>query len=448
MTMNRKIIYLSLIAAVSGFLFGYDTAVISGADKPIQTQWQLSDLFHGVVIMSSALWGTVLGAMFGNKPLDIFGRKKSLIGIGILYFISAVGSGLAWGPWSFAIFRFIGGLGVGASSVAAPTYISEISPAKDRGKLVALYQFLIVFGILIAFMVNFYLSKANLGDNTWRYMISAEAIPAFVFLILVFSIPESPRWLAVVKNDIQAAKKIILSIDRNVDVEEAFHFMKQSESINNKKDSIFRNAYIKPVLLAFFLAFFNQASGINFIIYYAPRIFEETGLNTTSSHIATMGIGIVNLFFTMLGLTLIDRFGRKFLMIIGSLGYIISLALVSRAFYTESYAGVEYLIFLFIASHAIGQGAVIWVYIAEIFPDKLRAKGQAFGTAVHWVGASIITLLMPYVLKKFSGGPLFAFFCIMMIGQLIWVLKYMLETKGKKLEEIENVLIKNNFKNL
>jgi MFS transporter, SP family, arabinose:H+ symporter len=439
--MTKKIVYLVVIAALSGFLFGFDTAVISGADKQIQSLWNLSPLFHGLVIMSSALWGTVVGAMFGDRPLDKYGRKPTLIFIGVLYLFSAIGAAIAWGPFSFAFFRFIGGVGVGASSVAAPTYISEIAPAKDRGKLVALYQFLIVFGILISYLSNYFFDQAGLGENTWRYMMGSVAIPSLIFLLLIFSIPESPRWLVVIKNDLESARKIISSIDPTQDSDKIISEMK-NDSQSNVQESIFQSKYVIPVMLSFCIAFFNQASGINFIIYYAPRIFEEAGLNTDHSLFATMGIGLVNLVMTMVGVSLIDKYGRKFLMIIGSIGYIISLALVSRAFFNESFAGVEWFIFLFIASHAIGQGAVIWVYIAEIFPDLARAKGQAFGTTVHWVGASLITLLMPYVLAKFSGGPLFAFFCIMMIGQLIWVLKYMFETKGKTLEQIQANLIK------
>jgi sugar porter (SP) family MFS transporter len=438
--MDKNITYLAIVAAVSGFLFGFDTAVISGADKPIQTLWSLGDLFHGLVIMSSALWGTVLGALFGNIPLDKKGRKWTLIAIGILYLVSALGSGLAWDPYSFAFFRFIGGLGVGASSIAAPAYISEISPAKRRGTLVALYQFLIVFGILIAFLSNYLLDAAQLGESTWRWMIGMEALPALIYTVLVLSIPESPRWLALFKKDMDSAKAVLKSLDNTVDADQILNDL-IAQNQGRLSENIYIKKYLKPVLLAFFLAFFNQASGINFIIYYAPRIFEETGLSASNSLIASMGIGIVNLIMTMVGVTLIDRLGRKQLLIIGSIGYIISLALIANAFFKESFSGVQWYIFLFIAAHAVGQGAVIWVYIAEIFPNNARANGQAFGTGVHWVGAAIITLLMPYVLKKYSGGPLFSFFCIMMVAQLIWVLWSVRETKGRSLEEIEREMI-------
>lgn len=438
--MNQRIIYLSFVAAVSGLLFGFDTAVISGADKPIQQLWGLSDLFHGIFIMSSALWGTVLGAMFGGIPLDRYGRKKSLIWIGVLYLVSALGSGLAWGPYSFAIFRFIGGLGVGASSVAAPTYISEIAPTKHRGRLVALYQFLIVLGILVAFFSNWLVDKTFDANVAWRWMVGLEALPAALYLLFVIGIPESPRWLAVYKKDFTGAKTIFKHLDPNVDADSLVADLQKNDA-DKAGENIFAKKYSRPLLLAFLVSFFNQASGINFIIYYAPRVFEETGMDASGSLMASIGIGVANLIFTMAGVALIDKLGRRTLMIIGSIGYIVSLFLVSNAFYGNSFAGVQWFVFLFIAAHAIGQGAVIWVYISEIFPNQSRGQGQSFGTAVHWVGASIITLIMPYVLNKFQGGPIFLFFGIMMVLQLIWAVFYMYETKNKSLEQIEKELL-------
>ncbi|MBK8700578.1 MAG: sugar porter family MFS transporter [Saprospiraceae bacterium] len=439
--MRNRITYLSFVAAVSGLLFGFDTAVISGADKPIQQLWGLSDLFHGIFIMSSALWGTVIGAMFGGKPLDTFGRKKVLIWIGIFYLASALGSGLAWDPYSFSFFRFLGGLGVGASSVAAPTYISEIAPTKQRGRLGALYQFLIVLGILVAFFSNWFVAKTIDTESAWRWMVGLEALPALVYLLLIVRVPESPRWLAVYKGDYAQAKSIVTYLDEKADADTLMDELKvQSEG--HTGESIFTSRYRKPLMLAFLVSFFNQASGINFIIYYAPRIFEETGLNASNSLIATIGIGIANLIFTMIGVSLIDKLGRRSLMIIGSIGYIVSLALVSHAFYTNAFEGMQWYIFLFIGAHAVGQGAVIWVYISEIFPNQARGQGQAFGTAVHWIGASIITLIMPYVLNLFKGGPIFAFFSVMMTFQLIWAIWFMVETKNKSLEHIEKELIK------
>ena len=439
--MNQRIVFLSFVAAVSGLLFGFDTAVISGADKPIQLMWALSDFDHGLFIMSSALWGTVLGAMFGGIPLDRYGRKKSLIWIGVLYLVSAIGSGLAWSPVSFAVFRFIGGLGVGASSVAAPTYISEIAPSRYRGRLVALYQFLIVLGILVAFFSNWVVDKTFDASTAWRWMVGLEAVPAALYLLFVVGIPESPRWLAVYKKDFDGAKAILQKLDANNDATALVEELKGHDA-QKAGENIFTAKYAKPLLLAFLVAFFNQASGINFIIYYAPRVFAETGMDASSSLMATIGIGVANLIFTMAGVALIDKLGRKTLMIIGSIGYIVSLFLVSSAFYNNAFNGVEWFVFLFIAAHAIGQGAVIWVYISEIFPNQSRGQGQSFGTAVHWVGASIITLIMPYVLNRFQGGPIFLFFGIMMILQLIWAVFFMYETRHKSLEQIEKELLR------
>ena len=439
--MNNKVFFWSITVALAGFLFGFDTAVISGADKPIQELWGHGDLFHGIFIMSMALWGTVIGAMFGGIPADRFGRKKTLFWIGVLYLVSALGSGLAVDPYSFSFFRFIGGLGVGASSVAAPTYISEIAPADKRGRLVALYQFNIVFGILIAYVSNYLLG--GIGESAWRWMLGVEAIPALAYLLMVMRVPNSPRWLVLHNHDEQTAREIMVQMDPGVDVEKELIAIRESEAPVGAKSGIFSGKYSFPIMLAFLLAAFNQLSGVNFVIYYAPRIFEEAGLDTSSALFSSAGIGITNLVFTLLGMYLIDRAGRKKLMFIGSIGYIISLALVSRAFFTETYGMmVPIYLFLFIASHAVGQGAVIWVFISEIFPNQVRANGQAFGSFTHWIFAASITLLMPWVLAKFSGGPIFAFFAVMMVLQLLFVLFIMPETKGVPLEELEKRLIK------
>jgi len=418
---------------VAGFLFGFDTAVISGADQPIQSLWQTSDLVHGLFIMSSALWGTVLGALFGNIPCEIFGRRKTLFSIGLLYFVSALGSALAQDPYTFAVLRFIGGLGVGISSIVAPAYISEIAPATHRGRLVALYQFQIVFGILIAYVSNYVLAT-TLGLN-WRWMLGVEAIPALVYLYLVTGIEESPRWLLLRKNDEAGCRKVLAytnadNVDGIIqDIRHARHEFTQ--------DSLFRKAYAFPIVLAFLLAFFNQLSGINFIIYFSPRVFELAGLNASSALLSTAGIGLVNLVFTMAGMALIDRYGRRTLMLIGSFGYIISLATVSWSFATGAGGMIVVIfIFLFIASHAIGQGAVIWVFIAEIFPNNVRTKGQSLGCGTHWVFAALITLVMPTVLSRFDGATIFSFFAGMMVLQLVFVVFLMPETRGRTLESL------------
>jgi len=429
--MSGKIAYWSVTVAVAGLLFGFDTAVISGADQPLQAQWHTGDLFHGFFVMSAALWGTVVGALTGNWPCERYGRKAVLIGIGILYLVSALGSALAPEPFSFAFWRFVGGLGVGISSIVVPAYISEIAPPAARGRLVALYQFQLVFGILLAFASNYVLSTYLSLD--WRWMLGVEAIPALIYLVMVTRVPESPRWLLLRKKDESESRRILGIIDPNA-VERTIREIRHAQQ-EFTHDSLFDRAYLLPMLLAFLVAAFNQLSGINFIIYFAPRIFELAGLDASSALLSTAGIGCVNLVFTMFGLWLIDIAGRKTLLLIGSIGYIVSLAAVAWAFRSDA-GGITVVlfVFVFIASHAVGQGAVIWVFIAEIFPNNVRTKGQSLGCGTHWVFAALITLLMPYLLGKFPGETIFAFFAAMMVLQLLFVLLLMPETKGRSLE--------------
>ena len=434
-----KIFYWSAVVSIGGFLFGFDTAVISGADQPLQQLWKSSDIFHGALIMSSALWGTVVGALFGNIPTEQLGRKKTLIIVGTLYFVSAIGSALSINPYFFFIMRFIGGIGVGISSIVVPAYIAEISPAKYRGRLVALYQFQIVFGILVAFLSNFLLSEFfGLG---WRWMLGIEVIPALIFLLLVTNVPESPRWLLLRKNEVERCRNI-LSISHPNNVDRILDEIQESRE-EYSQESLFSRPYFFPILLAFLLALFNQMSGINFVIYFAPRVFSLAGLDSSAALLSSAGIGLVNLISTLLGILLIDRVGRKKLMLIGSIGYIISLSAVSWAFFSNADGMiVVFFIFLFIASHAIGQGAVIWVYIAEIFPNNVRAKGQSMGCGTHWVAAAVITLLMPYFLSRFEAYGIFGFFGAIMILQLLFVIFVMPETKGKSLESVSQELYK------
>ena len=441
---------ISLIAALAGFIFGFDTVVISGANLPIKELWETTPWFHGFFIMSMALWGTVVGALFGGLPTQKYGRKKVLLWIGILFTVSAIGSAIAQDPYTFSFFRFIGGLGIGISSVAAPTYVSEISAPRTRGRLVAMYQFNIVFGILIAFLSNYFLKGVG-GINDWRWMLGVMALPSIIYTIMVTSIPESPRWLISNKNDDAGAKKVLarLGVENVDEVVSTIRKSIQHESAAGHESGVFSHKYKTILWLAFLVAFFNQWSGINFILYYAPEILERAGLASKESLFNSIAIGGTNLIFTFVGLYLIDRAGRKTLLIIGSIGYIVSLALVAWAFYAHASPGLL-LIFLlvFIASHAIGQGAVIWVFISEIFPNKVRAFGQAFGASTHWVFAAIITLITPVFLDKDSGifkenpWPIFAFFAFMMVLQLVWVLTKVPETKGVSLEELEKRLIK------
>ncbi len=432
---NKNLNYWSITVALAGFLFGFDTIVISGADKPIQALWETSPLFHGTFIMSMALWGTVIGALFGGIPCDLFGRKKTLMWIGILYSVSAIGSGLAIDPYSFSFFRFIGGLGVGASSVAAPIYISEIAPAEKRGRLVALYQFNIVFGILVAFFSN-YMIGLLMGENAWRWMLGIEALPAVIYTIMVFGVPNSPRWLMQKKNDEAGARQVLQKLVPAEEVEKSIQDIKNNQNVA-AKDSFFGGDYSKPIMLAFLLAMFNQLSGINFVLYYAPRIFEQAGIASQNVLGASIPIGVVNLIFTILGMYLIDRMGRRQLMIIGSIGYIVCLLGVAWAFASGA-GGLMVVIFVcaFVGAHAVGQGAVIWVFISEIFPNSVRASGMSFGSGTHWVFAAVITLITPAVLDAFSASTIFLFFTAMMVLQLIFTLLIMPETKGKKLEEM------------
>lgn len=438
--MNKKIIIWSLTTALAGFLFGFDTVVISGAEKKLQLIWESTDMFHGLVVIGMALWGTVFGAIFGGIPTNKIGRKNTLIWIGVLYTISAIGSSLANEPWTFALFRFIGGLGVGASTIAAPAYISEIAPAKDRGKLVGLYQFNIVFGILIAFFSNYLLN--NIGENAWRWMLGIEAVPAIIYTLMILSVPKSPRWLLTKSKEDEARKALKIinpKLNSNALVEEIKQEMK--DTIPN--ENIFLKKYRFPLILAFLIAFFNQLSGINALLYYAPRILEEAGLGESTAMLSSIGVGVTNMLFTLLGIFLIDKLGRKQLMYIGSFGYIISLSLVSAAFFFNwegTYMPI--FLFIFIAAHAIGQGTVIWVFISEIFPNHLRGSGQAFGSSVHWVLAAVIPSLVPVLFSTIGASVVFLFFAVMMTIQLLFVIFMMPETKGVSLEELSKKLIK------
>ena len=432
----NKILFWSFSVALAGLLFGFDTIVISGADKTLQHLWNTSDVFHGFVVMASALWGTVAGAITGGIPTNKYGRKNMLIAIGVLYFVSALGSALANDPYTFAFFRFIGGLGIGASTIAAPGYISEIAPPQKRGRLVAMYQLSIVVGILTAFLSNYLLRNA--GEQPWRWMIGIAAFPSLIYGIAVLFIPNSPRWL-VMKGRVVEAEKVLKMIDPDIDINSFVAEQRSGEAPGN--ENIFMKKYRPALMLAFFIAFFNQFSGINAILYYAPRIFEEAGLGSSSALLSSAGIGLNNFLFTLIGMALIDRLGRKQLMYIGSFGYIISLTLVALSFFFGwKGLSVPVFLFVFIAAHALGQGTVIWVFIAELFPTPLRASGQAFGSSVHWVLAAAIPSLIPFLFSTVGAGVVFASFAIMMIGQLLWVRFKMPETKGVSLEEVSRKL--------
>lgn len=445
---KTKLFQWSIVAALAGFIFGFDTVVISGANLPIKELWHTSPLFHGFFIMSMALWGTLFGSVFGGIPTDKFGRKKVLFWIGILFAVSAFGSALAQDPYTFSFFRFIGGIGIGVSSVVAPTYITEISTPATRGKLGALYQFNVVFGILIAFLSNYFLQGVD-GTNDWRWMLGVLAVPSIIYTLMVMYVPESPRWLITKKNDLFKAKETLFLIgvaDADAEINSIIKSNLHESSVSKPSD-FFSSKHKKIIWLAFLIAFFNQLSGINFILYYAPEILAKIGLGAKDSLLNSIAIGGTNLIFTFAGLYLIDRLGRKKLLIIGSVGYIVSLAIVAICFaWHASPVILMSFLLLFIAAHAVGQGAVIWIFISEIFPNKIRASGQSFGASVHWVFAAIITLVTPYFLDdkygvfKDNPWPIFAFFAVMMLLQLIWVLTKMPETSGVSLEQLEKKL--------
>lgn len=435
--MKPRIFFWSLTAALSGFLFGFDTVVISGAEQTIQNLWQLTPGLHGLA-MSMALWGTVLGAMVGAWPTDKFGRRGTLLGIGVLYFVSAIWSGLATDVYSFMIARFIGGVGVGVSTVASPLFIAEIAPAKWRGRLAGMFQFNIVFGILVAFVSNAALS--GLGEHAWRWMLGVEALPALVYSLMCLGLPRSPRWLIVLRGDREGGRRVLADIYPEADDAELDRRVAEIEAAAAapaRRTGFWIRELRRPILLAFLIAFFNQLSGINAVLYFAPRIFALTGLEEKAALLQSVGIGVTNLVFTFVGLWLIDRLGRRTLLYIGSVGYIASLGLCAVAFHTENFGIVPACIFAFIAAHAVGQGAVIWVFISEIFPSRQRAQGQALGSSTHWVFAAGLTMLFPTMVAVMAPAAVFGLFCGMMVLQLVWVRFMMPETRGQSLEALE-----------
>jgi SP family arabinose:H+ symporter-like MFS transporter len=438
--MNARVFFWSLTSALAGFLFGFDTVVISGAEKTIQSLWGLSPELHGVA-MASALYGTVVGSLIGGWPTDRFGRKATLLWIGVLYFVGAVGSALATNVSLFIIARVIGGLGIGISTVAAPLYISEIAPPKYRGRLAGMFQFNIVFGILIAFVSNALL--AGVGDNAWRWMLGVAAFPSFLYAVFCFGLPESPRWLLSKRGDRQAGINVLQRIQPEASSAQINSQADEISAASTEKGSsehFWTSRLRKPILLAIFIAFFNQLSGINAVLYFAPRIFELTGLGAKAALLQSIGIGVTNLIFTFVGLWLIDRLGRRTLLFIGSFGYIASLGLVAWAFFSSHLSIVPICIFAFIAAHGIGQGTVIWVFISEIFPNRQRAEGQTLGSSTHWIFAALLTTFFPKMVTAFPPGYVFSFFAGMMILQLFWVRLWVPETKGVPLEQIQRQL--------
>ncbi|HJT74372.1 MAG TPA: sugar porter family MFS transporter [Chitinophaga sp.] len=428
---------IALIAALGGFLFGFETAVISGAEKIIQQLWSLNSFWQGFTVASSLI-GTVIGSLVVGTPARNYGRKKVLQTIAVIYLISAIGCASISAWLLFVLFRFMGGIAVGASSVVGPMYISEIAPAHLRGRLAGSFQLNIVGGIFIAYLTNFLF--VGLGDDAWRWMLGIMMVPAGLFWLLLRTIPESPRWLIL--NNREAEAVPILRKLEETDVEKAIRSIR--ESVKTHEERLFQPRYAKPVLYAVLLAMFNQLAGINAILYYAPRIFELAGFSAEKAFLQPVYIGAANLLFTLLAMTVIDKFGRKTLLLIGSVGMIIFLALTAYAFRDPATLGGNVLVYLigYIAFFAFSQGAVIWVFISEIFPNTVRSQGGSLGSFTHWIMAAIISWTFPIIVEssRLGGFYSFIFYSGMMLLQLVFIWKIMPETKGRSLEDIQKDL--------
>lgn len=411
-TTRGRIAFLAFAAAMAGFLFGYDTAVINGGEQQIQSQWGLSPALHGWV-MSSALWGTVLGAVTGGRITDRVGRKPTLFGVGILYFASAVWSAFAFGPCDLTVARFIGGVGVGLSSIAAPVYIAEIAPPERRGQLGGLFQFNIVLGMVVSQFVNWALGTAGLGDATWRWMLGAEAVPAFAFALLTLFLSESPRWLEMKSGGTFGGSAPV-----------------------SGKVPFFSMANARPIMLAFCVAMFNQLSGINAMMYFAKRIFEMAGFSAQGALGAAAALSIVLGLGTFAGLFVIDRLGRRQLLVIGTIGCIFAHFATAAAFAFDLGLLAALCIFPFMVFFALGQGVVIWVFISEIFPQSCRSRGQSFGSFTHWAFCAVLTFVFPLMAASWASWAIFAFFGACLVLHLLWAVFACPETKGKSLEEI------------
>lgn len=429
---------ISLIAALGGFLFGFETAVISGAEKTIQALWQLSSGWQGFTVASSLI-GTVIGSIIAGIPAQRYGRKKVLTVIAILYLLSAIGCAITPVWVLFITFRFVGGLAVGASSVVGPMYISEVAPAKIRGRLAGSFQLMIVAGIFIAYLTNFLF--VNMGDTAWRWMLGIMIIPAALFAILLRFIPESPRWLVLNNRDEEAKAVFARTGEAN-----ALELIREEHALSKTgiKESLFNGKYNKPILYAVLLAMFNQLSGINAILYYAPRIFEMAGFDKADAYLQPVYIGAANLLFTIIAMTVIDKFGRKTLLLIGCIGLVAFLGLTANAFSSGGVLGKNVLFYLlgYIAFFAFSQGAVLWVFVSEIFPNSVRSQGGSLGSFTHWIMAAIISWTFPIIVEGSPNGGFysFVFYAFMMVIAFIFIWRVMPETKGRSLEQIQKEL--------
>ena len=447
--MNHRFYLLgsTVIAALGGLLFGFDASVINGATDALQRVFQLSQAALGFTV-ASALIGTIVGSILVGRPADRFGRRAMLVAIAVLYVVTSIGTALAWDWYSFLAFRLLGGLGIGAASVVSPMYIAEISPAQYRGRLVAVMQFNIVFGILLAYLSNYTIAQLGLGADEWRWMFGVMALPSAIFFGLLFLAPLGPRWL-VSQNRLQEARAELSRLGTDSQsVEREIQDIQASLDLTHHslEETFFSKAYLKPILLVVAIAVFNQLSGINAVLLYATHIFEMAGAGKNAALLQGVVVSATNMVVTISAMAVIDHFGRRKLMIVGSIGYILSLAAIAWAFYRF---GTEFTrlgsvvvlasLLVFIASHAFGQGAVIWVFISEVFPNRVRARGQALGSFTHWFMCGLIAWTFPVIAAR-SGGHAFAFYAAMMVLQLLWVLLVMPETKGVSLEEIQKKL--------
>jgi sugar porter (SP) family MFS transporter len=440
--MNSRLYVIrnTIIAALGGFLFGFDTAVISGVEGSLERIFELTRFWLGFTV-AIALVGTAVGALFIGRPGDHFGRKKVMIGLAVLYTLSALGSALSQSWYSLLVFRFIGGLAVGGSSVMAPMYIAEISPANLRGRLVAVFQFNVVTGILVAFLSN-WLIDTYAENYSWRWMLGIMAVPSIIYFVLLFFVPNSPRWLVLKKRNAEAEEvlKKCGSADVKAEINDIVESLKVE--LNGVKEKFFARKYRIPIFAAVMVAIFNQLTGINAVMYYAPRIFEMAEVSRNVALLQSVAIGFTNMVFTLIAMSIIDKYGRKTLLIIGSVGMAFFLGMVARSFYIQDFGGYAVLICLlgYIAFFAFSQGAVIWVFISEIFPNKVRARGQSLGSFTHWAMAALVSLTFPILAKSVGGGTSFMFFAVMMVLQFFYVWRFIPETKGKSLEQIQKEL--------
>jgi SP family arabinose:H+ symporter-like MFS transporter len=438
MSVNSSLLKSTGVAGLGGLLFGFDTAVISGTTRSLTQVYQLSPFFLGVTV-TSALVGTIFGSMLAGIPGDRLGRRDSLRILAILYLVSSLGCAFAWSWTALVIFRFIGGLGIGGSSVLAPMYIAELAPAKLRGRLVGFFQFNVVLGILVAYFSNYLVGLSHLGANQWRWKFGVPAVPAVFFFLMLFGIPRSPRWL-VKKGRIAEARDVLRLIGEENYEQELQDIVQSIDTEHASSDALFSRKYRLPILLAVSIGMFNQLSGINAILYYLNDIFKAAGFSTVSGDLQAVAIGGTNLIFTMIAMSIIDRVGRKTLLLVGSVGTALCLGGVAYIFLTARHESLlVWLLVGFIAFFAFSQGAVIWVYIGEVFPNQVRAKGQSLGSFSHWFMNGLISLTFP-LLAASSGAYPFVFFSMMMVLQFFVVVFFYPETKGVSLEEMQRKL--------